>query len=137
MKWLFKPLLVCLLLGAWIAPGYALTSSEARGLFVQAARGDDNALKTLEQAAAQGDAVAQTGLGGMYSLGIGVQQDYAQARAWYEKAAAQGDAAAQFALGLLYANGHGVRQDYAQARQWYEKAAAQGFAMAQYNLGVL
>ena len=48
MKWLFKPLLVCLLLGAWIAPGYALTSSEARGLFVQAARGDDNALKTLE-----------------------------------------------------------------------------------------
>ena len=40
MKWLFKPLLTCLLLGAWIAPGYALTEKEAAELFNQAKGGD-------------------------------------------------------------------------------------------------
>ena len=67
--------------------------------------------------------------------GRGVQQDYAQAAAWFTKAAEQGLAQAQSNLGLMYANGQGVPQDDAQAVAWYQKAAEQGFAQAQSNLG--
>jgi len=91
----------------------------------------------IRQAAEQGDAHAQTSLGGLYYLGHGVPQDYAQALYWYRKASKQGDAQAQGNLGGLYANGHGVRQDYTQAVYWYSKAAEQGDANAEYNLGIL
>lgn len=146
MKWLFKPLLACLLLGAWIAPGVALADEEVWELYNQATGGDAQALKALEQAAAQGNVNAQFRLGAMYENGEGVPRDYARARRWYEKAAAQGNGWAQICLGVLYAEGHGVRQDYAQARAWFEKAAAQGEGdlpgdwaapEAQYHLGML
>ena len=128
-KWLFKPLLVCLLLGAWIAPGYALTSSEAEELSSKAKGGDAQALKALEQAAAQGDAEAQSNLGFMYIVGQGVQQDYAQARRWWEKAAAQGHAEALFFLGAVYYDGKGVRQDDQVAKEWFGKACDAGYQL--------
>ena len=151
MKWLFKPLLTCLLLGAWIAPGYALldelrlydlfgTEGEEWKLFSQAMDGDDKAWKTLKQSAAQGDAMAQCTLGVMYRDGYGVQRDRAQARYWFEKAAAQGVAAVQNYLGDIYYRGDldlDGQKDYAQARNWYEKAAAQGIADAQFSLGAM
>src|SRR5271157_4999690 len=85
-----------------------------------------------------GDAGAQVKLGGLYYVGHGVQQDYAQAAAWYRKAADQGLAEAQFMLGVYYdSGGRSVPQDYAQAATWYRKAADQGFAVAQYSLGIL
>jgi TPR repeat protein len=71
--------------------------------------------KTVQQQAEQGDPAAQFSLGGMYTNGYGVWQDYAQAAAWFLKAADQGDTKAQIALGYAYAKGQGVPQDDAQA----------------------
>lgn len=90
-----------------------------------------------KRAAEQGDANAQTVIGSMYDLGLGLPQDYQQAKQWYEKAAAQENSNAQLNLGVMYANGHGVRQDYHQGKQWFEKAAAQNNVNAQYNLGIM
>ena len=44
-------------------------------------------------------------LGALYQNGIGVKQDYTQARHWFEKAAAAGDAVAMRTLGVLYEKG--------------------------------
>lgn len=55
--------------------------------------------KTLEQAAAQGDARAQLRLGLLlYSGSAGVQMNRPAARGWWEKAAAQGNKAAAYYL---------------------------------------
>jgi TPR repeat protein len=92
------------------------------------------ALKWYRKAAEQGDAEAQTYLGGMYESGEGVTQDSAEAVKWYRKAAEQGYATAQTYLGRHY-NGEGVTQDYAEAVKWLRKAAEQGDEEAQNNLG--
>ncbi|MBZ1893395.1 sel1 repeat family protein, partial [Klebsiella pneumoniae] len=72
----------------------------------------------------QNDPRAQVKLGLMYANGLGVNQDYQQAKSWYEKASVQNDVDAQFLLGEMYNDGLGVGQDYQQAKMWYEKAAA-------------
>jgi uncharacterized protein len=51
----------------------------------------------------------------MYSEGLGVPQDDAEAVKWYRRAADQGLAGAQSGLGSLYNEGKGVPQDYAEA----------------------
>ena len=58
---------------------------------------------------------AQSNLGIMYYNGLGVEQDYDQAAAWYRKAADQGDAVAQYNLGYSYDEGEGVEKDTVQA----------------------
>ena len=93
------------------------------------------ALREFRPLAEQGNARAQTNLGGMYAKGQGVPQDDQQAIAWLRKAAEQEYAEAQFNLGVAYANGRGVPQDNQQALAWFRKAAAQGQAHAQTNLG--
>jgi TPR repeat protein len=86
-------------------------------------------------AAEQGNANAQFNLGLMYSEGIGVPENDAEAVKWYRKAAEQGHAEAESNLGWMYANGYGVPENDAEAVKWYRKAADQGQAVAQYNLG--
>ena len=49
--------------------------------------------------AEQGDAEAQSVLGLMYSLGLGVPQDSQEAVKWYRRAAEQGNAGVQSNLG--------------------------------------
>jgi TPR repeat protein len=93
--------------------------------------------KTVQLKAEQGDAEAEFTLGGMYTNGYGVWQDYEQAAIWFQKAAVHGDAKAQIALGSAYARGQGVPQDDVQAVAWYRKAAEQGDAEAQVRLGVM
>ncbi len=85
---------------------------------------DAAAFKWLRQAAEQGDAEAQFGLGVMVANGRGTAQDYAAAARWFVKAAEQGNPAPYFYLGLLYENGLGVAKNYAEAAKWYAKAAA-------------
>ena len=85
--------------------------------------------------AKSGDAKCQIALGELYSNGLGVPQDYAEAARWFRKAADQGVATAQFNLGTNYYKGQGVHQDYAEAVRWYRKAADQGVAAAKFNLG--
>ena len=83
------------------------------------------ALQLCRPLAEQGDARAQTSLGGMYYNGQGVQRDYAEAAKWVRKAAEQGYAPAQADLGVMYWNGQGVPQDAVLAYMWLILATAQ------------
>ena len=89
------------------------------------------------QAAAEGNATAQSYVGYLYENGLGVNRDYAEALGWYRKAAGQGLAAAQKNIGNLYEQGSGVTRDYAEAMRWFRLAADQGNAGAQTNIGYL
>ena len=103
----------------------------------QAPSSDTADVLELRQRAEQGDVDAQGALGGMYFLGDGVPQNYAEAVRWYRLAADQGNAFAQFRLGGMYASGHGVPQNDVEAVRWFRLAAEQGDADAQNNLGVM
>jgi uncharacterized protein len=89
------------------------------------------------QLAEQGSAEAQSRLGLIYLLGLGVPQDYAHAAEWYRRAADQGNPSAQTSLGWMYREGQGVPQDYVLAVEWFRKAADHGDAPAQNNLGLM
>ena len=92
-------------------------------------------IERLRRAAEQGDAVGQYNLGNRYFIGLGVEQDKAEAVKWYRKAAEQGHATAQINLGGCYYDGEGVEQDKEEAVKWYRKAAEQGDVIAQIKLG--
>lgn len=87
--------------------------------------------------AKQGDAGAQNMLGMMYSEGVGVPENDAEAVRWYRLAAEQGQANAQLVLGAMYDNGKGVPENDTEAVRWYRLAAKQGHANAQVMLGVM
>lgn len=66
--------------------------------------------------------MAAQGIGGMYSLGQGVEQDYTKAMEWDEKAYEAGNDNGAYLIGAMYQYGDGVDQDYEKAIEWYEKA---------------
>lgn len=84
-----------------------------------------------------GSALAQFCLGYMNYMGVGVDQDQAQAAEWYKKAANQGLADAQYNLGYLYITGEGVERDLDQAITLLKAASDAGHTLAMYELGVL
>ena len=131
-----------ILISLLIAMGLSLTSVAPvtagpveEGKAAYEAEDYSTALRLWKQAAEQGNADAQYGLGDLYLDGLGVEQDYAQALNWYRKAADQGNAQGQIAIGYLYRLGKGVLQDYVESVKWYRLAAEQGNANAQYVLG--
>jgi uncharacterized protein len=125
-------LMVSVLLGS---AGVSSAADFQRGLAAHN-RGDFNtALREYKLLAEQGDARAQSLLGGMYELGQGVPQDDKAAAKWYRLAAEQGNASAQYNLGAMYDLGQGVPQDDKAAVKWYRLAAEQGNAYAQNKLG--
>ncbi len=95
------------------------------------------AMRGYRVAAAQGNALAQVGIGNLYCMALGVPQDYGEALRWYRLAAAQGNAEAQDQIGFFYLSGWGVPQDSAQALNWFRKAADQGNEVAQRNIGLM
>ena len=76
--------------------------------------------------AEQGDAEAQSVLGLMYSLGLGVPKDDQEAVKWFRKAAEQGYAHGQFSLGVMYYFAEGVPKDHVLSYKWFNLSAAQG-----------
>lgn len=72
-----------------------------------------------------------------YHDGVGVPQNYEQARVNYLKAVSVGNSDAMLNLGYMYFVGEGVTIDYKQARRWYERAAAQGDQDALANLAMM
>ena len=80
--------------------------------------------------------VSAFNLGVIYLNGYGVEQDYAQAFAWFEKSAAQGFAEANFTLGNMYVEGKGVTPDIGLAIQHFSAAAKQGHESATGNLRI-
>ena len=79
-------------------------------------------IRWFRLAAEQGEAIAQHSLGLMYSIGLGVPQDAAEAVRWYRLAAEQGEAIAQLNLGLMYSNGWGVPRDVAALQSFKNKS---------------
>lgn len=84
------------------------------------------ALQVFSLLAEDGDAEAQFYLGMLYAEGMGLAQDWPEARRLWMRAAVQGHARAQHALGYIYSEGFGVPQDYLAAHMWLNIAAANG-----------
>jgi len=98
---------------------------------------DKTAINWYNQAASQGDLVAQNNLGVSFNTGRGVVQDMNIAVAWFQKAADHDFSRAQFNLALRYYHGEGVGQDYTKAVKWFRKAAENGYDAAQFSLGLI
>ena len=103
------------------------------GLMVSVALAES--LDETRKKAENGDARAQSKLGGMYFFGNDVPKDYEEAVKWFRLAAEQGFAPAQSHLGVMYQTGEGVPKDYAEAVKWFRKSADQGNALAHFSLG--
>lgn len=73
---------------------------------------------------------AQLMVGWIYHHGLGVQEDFEEARRWYSRATDQGSMEAQFNLGVLCMK----QSDFAAGRDWYQRAASQGYLPARYRL---
>lgn len=93
--------------------------------------------KRIEEAAGDGNPVAQYNLGVMYWCGSGVKSDFVEAATWYRKAAGQGYGRSQFSLAEMYLHGYGVPRDAVTAVYWLRKAADQGEVAALSELGNL
>ena len=84
-------------------------------------------LDRLVEAAALGDLDAAYILGWCYYYGVGVQQDYAEAFAWFHTLAEdEGDPRAYIFVADAYMNGQGVEQNYEEALRWYKELALEG-----------
>ena len=77
-----------------------------------------------------GDAPSQHSLGFMYYHGLGVPQDFKQARAWWEKAAAQDLPGALNSLGVVFDAGKGVTPSWRRARELTKRAIELGDSRA-------
>jgi TPR repeat protein len=123
-----------------LPPGQSTADAEAmfeEGKQLQSRRAYDAAWRLFLQAANMGHVRAMTQAGVALQHGQGVQQNYAEAMAWYQKAAAQGDAVAIGEIGFLHHNGLGVPMNFDLALQFYLKAANLGDASSMNNLGFL
>ena len=91
------------------------------------------ALIQAKPIAERGNADAQTLVGSLYQLGLGVAVDEAKAIAWYEKASAQGYGLATNNLATMFS----VQGRIEESRRLYQLAKEQGFehtpASAQVN----
>jgi hypothetical protein len=83
-------------------------------------------MQLLRRAADKNSAMAQNGLGEIYSHGDGVPRDYVQAAHWFRLAADNGNSFGALNLGLIYAEGRGVPRDRNEADKWFQKSAAAG-----------
>lgn len=80
--------------------------------------------------AARGDGKAQSGLGILYSKGLGVPADPAKAADLFLKAAMQGVVEAQMFLGVMHLNGDGVVRSRVLAYMWSDLALSAGYEQA-------
>jgi TPR repeat protein len=100
--------------------------------------GDFAALfREMSALAEKGYAKAQFRMGWIYERGIGVAQDYSEARVWYAKAMANGAAAAIARTGLLYELGLGVEKSYDKAAEYYRRAIREGDGLGYAHMGYL
>ena len=65
-------------------------------------------------------------MGRCYRDGVGVEQDYEQAVAWFRRTADLGNAEAMLTLGHFNEHGRGVGRDPTEARHLYARAIVQG-----------
>ena len=104
--------------------------NEVRGQATQAQRAlssfQDRLVQKDYERATTGDPQAQFEMGERFYQGLGVNQDYAQAAAWFQLAANRGHVRAQYILGVMCFLGRGVPADAAEAYKWLVLAERQG-----------
>ena len=88
-------------------------------------------------AAEHGNVGAEHMLARLFSEGIGVPRDSAEALKWTKKAAEGGIALAQYNLAEMYLNGEVATADDSAMYQWYVKSAKGGVVMSYYRMGQL
>lgn len=93
-----------------------------------------DAAQWLQKSAEHGEVVGQFLLGMMTMVGIGIEQDTAEAAKWMRLAATK-NAEAQFIMGMLYLHGKGVEQNSAEGVQRLREAAQKGVPLAMTSLG--
>ncbi len=97
-----------------------------RGLYI-------TALNLALPLAREGDPASQTLVAEIYSRGLGVKRDEAEASRWYQAAAEQNVPEAQFQYALMLIDGRFVGRDMDQAFALMEEAANSGNRLAQFN----
>lgn len=83
-----------------------------------------------------GDGAALQDTGHNYFQGLGVEQDYLKAAAYYQMAIDAGNNEASNDLGYMYVKGLGVAEDHEAGAALFYKAASNGSAMAMFNYGL-
>lgn len=135
MRKAFSALVVALILGR---SGAVHAGDFQKGLKAYAAGDYATAFREWRDLVEQGDAEAQSYLGLLHGLGLGVAQNNAESMKWSRLAAEQGNADAQSSLGMTYYYGrNGVAVDEAEAMKWCRLAAEQGDTHAQSILGTI
>ena len=95
-------------------------------------------LKAYEQflvAAEAGHIEAQSYVGRMLSMGVGVDKNYVEAVKWLRPAAEAGDKDAQHRYGVRLFQGIGIEENRSEAFYWIKQAAEQNHIKAMCNLG--
>jgi TPR repeat protein len=102
---------------------------------------EGSVLDDLTKRAEAGDPTAQTELGVAFFLGLGVDQDYFEARRWFEEAAEQGCAVAKSWLGEMLWKGLGGEENKPRAEELWRASfddlierAREGDVLAQHRL---
>ena len=95
------------------------------------------AFKFLNEAAKEGEAIAQFELGRLYLSGQGVKANPARAFTLLQTAAEQGIEAAEIMVANALRTGTGVKKDIPQAVRWYREAALRNDANALAALAAL
>ncbi len=120
-----------------ICPSEAFADNFKAGSSALARGHHATAMRAWKDLADSGVAEAQNNVGHLYEKGLGVSQDYSQAREWYKKAADQRLPEAQHNLGMLYYHGYGVARDYRAARKWFTRATKNEIHASEYMLGLI
>lgn len=133
--YLIRPSVFIISVAALYAP-LASAGPFEDGMAAYQAKNYSQAIIQFKQAAATGNTLAEYNIGIMYSKGLGVPEDDAQAAYWYKKVAYKDIKEGQYTLGMAYFfGGVNLEKDYTEAANWLEKAALQGDAKAQFRMG--
>lgn len=94
------------------------------------------AIEYYKQSAEQGNAKAQTRLGGIFlSPPDSVKQDLQESYNWYFRAAKQSDAEGLWRIGKFYESGIVVQKDLTSAVAWWQMSSDAGYLPALMSLG--
>ena len=94
-------------------------------------------LKSIEESAGNGNALAKRFLAELYSDGKIVEQDDFKAFALFKESAEDGDIWGEYNTARKYIAGLGVERDTVKGFEWMKKAAEHNLAIAQFDLAVL
>ena len=85
-----------------------------------------SAVRYCKKACSLNDGLSCTFLGSFYLEGLGVKQDYKQAKTYFEKACSLNSDLGCNSLGMLYYNGYGVKQNKKVSKEYCRKACDLG-----------